>query len=106
MIDLIVRATERGLAHRIRVFAMPAPDIIDLLPAGSFGLTKTWVELRQEFAHENPVENFKNWLRKKHNVKISVTAVAAAFEALDTLPDSLASLLREIEVLCSLNASA
>ncbi len=105
MIDLIVRATERGLAHRVHIFALPTPDIIDLLPIESFGLSQSWEALREEFAKEKPVENFKNWLRKKHKTKISVSAVESSFDDLDSLPDPLVRLLREIEIMCSLTST-
>jgi hypothetical protein len=103
LVDLIERAIIRNATHRIHLYLLPWPDIIELLPPSSFGLAQPWSALRREYARAGvkPVD-FKSWLRATRNAGISMRSIGKAFDELDTVPEPLHGLLREIEVVSSL----
>lgn len=90
MRDLLGRALDRGMWHRIVPATLHEPDVICYLPVHSFIDTASWTDLkqqwRQHYAPKRP-KDFKGWLEQHspHRVKIGLKAIEAA------LPDAVAS---------------
>ncbi len=102
LLDLVERAIHRRIAHRLHIFALDVPDIVDLLPEKSFGLTKSWAALRAEHRKSGSRENFKAWLKADYGVSISSKSVKRAFDSLDTVDGELRRILHELEIVASL----
>ena len=102
MLDLIERAIHRRIAHRLHIFSLSVPDIVDLLPEESFGLTKTWAVLRSEHRKSGSKDNFKAWLKSEYGTSISSKTVKRAFESLDAVDGELRRILEELEIVASL----
>jgi len=103
MHDLIERAIHRGMLHRLHIYALPAQDIVDLLPEKSFGLESTWDELREEHRSFPVRMSFKDWLRQEKGVSVSVKSVRKAFDSIDALSAPLQEILNELEIVSSLS---
>lgn len=103
-LDLIQRAIHRRMLHRLHFFALPTRDIVDLLPVSSFGLTKSWEELRAEHHRQSRGKSFKEWLKEEYQVSISTKTVKKAFDSLDNIDGPLKDLLDELEVVASLSS--
>ena len=103
MHDLIERAIHRSMLHRLHIYALPAQDIVDLLPEKSFGLEGTWDELRDEHRSFPVRMSFKEWLRQEKGVSVSVKSVRKAFESIDALSAPLQEILNELEIVSSLS---
>ena len=103
MLDLIERAFHRRLANRLHILPLGVPDIVDLLPEKSFGLTKSWSVLRSEHRKSSSRENFKTWLKSEYGVSISSKTVKRAFDSLDTVDGELRRILDELEIVASLS---
>jgi hypothetical protein len=103
MHDLIERAIHRGMLHRLHIYALPAQDIVDLLPEKSFGLEGTWEELRDEHRSFPVRMSFKDWLRQEKGVSVSVKSVRKAFDSIDALSAHLQEILNELEIVSSLS---
>lgn len=103
MLDLIERAIHRRVVNRLHIFPIEAPDIVDLLPEKSFGLTKSWTVLRSEHRRSGTRENFKAWLKAEYGVSISLKSVKRAFDSLDTVEGELRRILDELEIVASLS---
>jgi energy-coupling factor transporter ATP-binding protein EcfA2 len=104
MFDLIVRSIERGITDRLRIFALSVKDIIETVPPRSFGLDLGWSELREHYESVQRREDFKTWLRDYHGAQISTKRIVDGFMTLDVLPNDLAELLQEIQILASLGS--
>lgn len=103
MHDLIERAIHRSMLHRLHIYALPAQDIVDLLPEKSFGLEGTWDELRDEHRGFPVRMSFKDWLRQEKGVSVSVKSVRKAFDSIDALSAPLQEILNELEIVSSLS---
>ena len=103
MHDLIERAIHRGLLHRLHIYALPAEDIVDLLPEKAFGLEKTWHALRDEHRSFPMRISFKDWLRQEKGISVSVRSVKRAFDSIDSLNEPLRRILHELEVVSALS---
>ena len=103
MHDLIERAIHRSMLHRLHIYALPAQDIVDLLPEKSFGLEGTWDELRDEHRSFPVRMSFKDWLRQEKGVSVSVKSVRKAFDSIDALSAPLQEILNELEIVSSLS---
>jgi hypothetical protein len=100
LFDLLDRAVHRGLLRRLSIFALPTPDIVDLLPPELFGLEQSWEQLRSEYRKDRSSMNFKDWLRESRNVSISEKTIQSALDQSDALDPVLLRLLQEIELAC------
>jgi hypothetical protein len=90
-------AIRRRLVHRIHPVGLKKPDIIQYVPASSFGLSAEWSTLFDEYRTASPQTSFKEWLRNEKGARISARSVREAFEALPSLDDDLAAVLMLIE---------
>jgi hypothetical protein len=83
--------------HRIHPVGLKKPDIIQYVPASSFGLSAEWSTLFDEYRTASPQTSFKEWLRNEKGARISARSVREAFEELPSLDDDLAAVLMLIE---------
>ena len=79
------------------------PDIVDLLPESSFGLNKSWDQLRKEFKKSVNRDGFKSWLKMEYGVSISIKTVSKALHQLDAIEGELHRISSELEIVASLS---
>ena len=83
--------------------ALEVPDIVDLLPESSFGLNKSWDQLRKEFKKSVNRDGFKSWLKMEYGVSISIKTVSKALHQLDAIEGELHRISSELEIVASLS---
>ena len=108
LLTLLERFVVRGMTDRLRLYAIPAKDIVDLLPPILFGLEKDWAELRSDYSayriETGETISFKDWLRKDYSTSISVKSIRRAFSQLDSISGPLQDLYDEVYVATSLSS--
>ena len=100
LFDLLERAIHRGILRRLDLFALSVGDVIELLPAGGFGSSEGWEELRQQYRISGLRTDFKSWLREYRQISVSVRTVEKAFDNSDSVHPELTRLLQQIELGC------
>jgi hypothetical protein len=93
LLSILNGAIQRRLVHRIHPVGLKKPDIIQYVPATSFGLSGDWSTLFGEYKAANPQISFKEWLRDAKQARISVRTIREAFEEVSSLDDDLAAVL-------------
>ena len=84
LLDFAQQVITVGDPTRVRMFGFSAADIIECLPSTAFGLDRDWAELRRQFDTESlNKQDFKTWLRLRHNAEISVSTIEQALTSLD-----------------------
>lgn len=108
LLTLLERFVVRGMTDRLRLFAIPAKDIVDLLPPNLFGLEKGWAELRSDYSayrtESGETISFKDWLRKDYSTSISIKSIRRAFSQLDSISGPLQDLYDEVYFATSLSS--
>lgn len=97
LLSILNGAIRRRLVHRIHPVGLKKPDIIQYVPAASFGLSADWSTLFNEYRAANLQISFKDWLRDVKQARISARAIREAFEEVSSLDDDLAAVLMLIE---------
>ena len=97
LLSILNGAIRRRLVHRIHPVGLKKPDIIQYVPAISFGLSADWPTLFNEYRTANLQVSFKDWLRDAKQARISARAIREAFEDVSSLDDDLAAALMLIE---------
>ena len=97
LLSILNGAIRRRLVHRIHPVGLKKPDIIQYVPATSFGLSADWSTLFNEYRAANLQISFKDWLRDVKQARISARAIREAFEEVSSLDDDLAAVLMLIE---------
>jgi len=97
LLSILNGAIRRRLVHRIHPVGLKKPDIIQYVPATSFGLSADWPTLFNEYRAANLQISFKDWLRDAKQARISARAIREAFEEVSSLDDDLAAVLMLIE---------
>ena len=103
ILDLVERAIHRRILGRLHLLALEVPDIVDLLPESSFGLNKSWDQLRKEFKKSVNSDGFKSWLKMEYGVSISIKTVSKALHQLDAIEGELHRISSELEIVASLS---
>ncbi len=103
ILDLVERAIHRRILGRLHLLALSVPDIVDLLPEKSFGLKKSWSELRREYGKSGHRDGFKSWLKLEYDVSISTKTVSRAVQQLDVIDGDLHRISSELEIVASLS---
>ena len=98
LIDVIERAIDNGRVSRLHIFGFSVHDIIMMFPPEKFGLSFSWEELGEDFLlHRRKRQNFKDFLREKYDVKISLREITKVIESLDQgWPEELLNLGNKI----------
>jgi ABC-type Mn2+/Zn2+ transport system ATPase subunit len=103
ILDLVERAIHRRILGRLHLLALSVPDIVDLLPEASFGLKRSWSELRREYVKSGHRDGFKSWLKLEYDVSISSKTVSKAIQQLDVIDGDLHRISSELEIVASLS---
>jgi hypothetical protein len=96
--EILERGARRGILDRIDIHGLPARDIVELLPASSFGLEHDWPHYGKEFRSTSGTSNFKTWLRDEYHVSISKKTIRKAVTGLDQMTDGLVALQEAVLV--------
>lgn len=106
LFDLLERCAQRRILDRFHIFGLGKKDVIEYLPAASFGLSDGWKKLRVDFDNFRGPErqDFKDWLRRERGAEISTRRIRSAFDSLDVIDSELLQLLSEIEIRAAVSA--
>jgi hypothetical protein len=96
--EILERGARRGILDRIDIHGLPARDIVELLPASSFGLEHDWPHYGKEFRSASGTSNFKTWLRDEYHVSISKKTIRKAVTGLDQMTAGLVALQEAVLV--------
>jgi hypothetical protein len=97
VLEIIERSYSRGFIDRLEVYGLPTRDVVELLPAESFGLDTDWPQLGREYRSGRKGRNFKTWLRETHGVSLKEPTVKKAVRDLDEYSEGLLALREAVE---------
>jgi len=97
VLEVVERSYLRGFIDRLDLHGLPTRDVVDLLPAESFGLDIDWPQLREKHRRGRKGRDFKTWVRETHGVSIKEPTVKSAVENLDGYSEGLSDLRLAVE---------
>jgi hypothetical protein len=98
LLEIIERCYMRGVIGRLDVHGLPARDVVQLLPAESFGLNVDWPQLNKEYRSDRTDRNFKTWVKETYGVSIKEGTVKKAVKELDEYPEGLIAFREAVEI--------